>query len=674
MSKQESNLCVDDKSATKTAEPSHKKSLGCCGEYRRTVAHGLFRKKHFQDIFHNDLNKTLTTISLIFYGLACMLDGGIYVSTGAVINTQTGPSAFLAYIIATVVAILNSLIYSELACHVPKEVACYGHAHSILGELPAFITAWSTFLDYILSASLVARSWSNIIDTFSGNRISSWIIITFGRLSSPDGLLSEYPDFLSTIVILIFGICCCFGLRKNLALTVISSAVNVGALLIATIYMFIHAKPNHYSIIYPGITTNIKYFLPYGILGLLSATTISFNAFVRSSAPSSRAQEVKRPPYSLPAASVTSILIVGLVTTLSALALTLYYPWFYVDAENAFLNALKDNKESTSANFGRIFMFCLVGSGFVLGLLTSLISPMLASINICLAMVHDGFIPFMFSCICRPFKRPPLMTIFIIIFTCLFSTIFTVQSLASFLSLGTLIAYCISAISVLFLRYRSQTNDPEDINEYDNANCKGFENYQNSYYSKRIGQPGFIKKKIGFRLSDRMLKFINSGVPGSMVVLLISIYVILSITLIGCLTFGVSGRIASFMKIIATVFTILLLMLTIIFISFIKQFKSNDANLYRVPLVPLLPCFTLTINLLLLSRISWFSWVRYGIWMLLGLLIYFLYGIKNTYRISEENKSVISSNCLSDIEYEKRSSKSNSSTDESIEFVDPIRF
>lgn len=226
----------------------------------------------------------------------------------------------------------------------------------------------------------------------------------FYRLSSPDGLLSEYPDFLSTIVILIFGICCCFGLRKNLALTVISSAVNVGALLIATIYMFIHAKTNHYSIIYPGITTNIKYFLPYGILGLLSATTISFNAFVRSSAPSSRAQEVKRPPYSLPAASVTSILIVGLVTTLSALALTLYYPWFYVDAENAFLNALKDNKESTGANFGRIFMFCLVGSGFVLGLLTSLISPMLASINICLAMVHDGFMPFMFSRVCRPFK------------------------------------------------------------------------------------------------------------------------------------------------------------------------------------------------------------------------------------------------------------------------------
>lgn len=73
MSKQESNLCVDDKSATETTEPSHKKSLGCCGGYGRTVAHSLFRKKHFKDIFHNDLNKTLTTISLILYGLGKFL-------------------------------------------------------------------------------------------------------------------------------------------------------------------------------------------------------------------------------------------------------------------------------------------------------------------------------------------------------------------------------------------------------------------------------------------------------------------------------------------------------------------------------------------------------------------------------------------------------------------------
>ncbi|CAH8441878.1 unnamed protein product [Schistosoma rodhaini] len=673
MSKEDSNLRVDDKKTTNTTKPSRKKSPNCCGEYGHAVANGLFRKKHFKEIFHNDLSKTLTTLSLIFYGLACMLDGGIYVSTGSVISTQTGPSAFLAYIIATFVAILNSLIYSELACHVPKDVSCHGHAYSILGELPAFVTAWSTFVDYILSVSLVARSWSNIIDTFTGNRTSSWIITTIGRLSSPNGLLSEYPDFLSTIVILILGISCCFGLRKNLVLTVISSAVNVGALLIATIYMFIYAKRNHYSIIYPGITTNIKDFLPYGILGLIGATTISFNAFLRSSSPLSRAQEVKRPTYSLPVASVTSILIVGLVTTLSALALTLYYPWFYIDAENAFLNALKDNKESTASQFGRIFMFCLVGSGFVLGLLTSLLSPMLASINICLSMARDGFIPCIFSRVCRPFKRPLMTIIFIIIFTCLFSTIFTVQSLASFLSLGTIIAYCINAISVLCVRYRSQTYNHEDINEYNN-DVKRFENYQNTYYSKRVGEPGYIKSKIGFRLSDRMLKFINSGVPGSMVVYLISVYVILSIALIGCLTFGVTGRIATFMKIIAIVLIIILLILTIIFISFIEQFKLNDANLYRIPLVPWLPCLTLTLNLLLLSQISWFSWVRYGIWMLFGLLIYFSYGIKNTNRISEENETVISSNCLSDIEYEKKSSKSNTSTDESIEYVDPIRF
>ncbi|CAH8463680.1 unnamed protein product [Schistosoma turkestanicum] len=666
MSDQDGNLPADDNKAdTNTTKPLRKEPSGCCENY----CHGMFRKKHYKEIIYKDVGRSLTTISLILYGLSCMLDGGIYVSTGTAVSEKTGPSAFLAYIIATIVAILNSVIYSELACHVPSDVSCYGHTHSILGELPAFINAWSTMLDYMLTVSLTARSWSNIVDTFVGYRISSWIVNTFGRLSPPNGLLSEYPDFVSALVILILAICCCFGLRNNLALTVISSALNVGVLLVATIYMFIHARANHFYLIHPATTTKFTFLLPYGILGLISATTISFNAFVRSSAPTSRTHEVKYPAYSLPVASITSILIVGLVTTLSALALTLYYPWFYIDAENAFLNAIKDNKDSPGGNFARIFMFCLIGSGFILGLLTSLVAPMLAGLNICLAMVRDGFMPNLFSSVCPPFKKPLIATIFLTIFTGLFSTIFTVQSLTSFLSLGTLIAYCINAISVMCLRYRSQTSEPQNEDEYDHVDGKEFENYRNAYYNKRIGEPGYIKKKIGYRLSDQMLKLINSGVPGKMVIFLIAIYVTLSIALVVCLTFGVTGKLASIMKIIAILFIIILLMLTIMFISFIEQFKSPDAHRYRVPLVPLLPCVTLTINLLLLSQISWFSWFRYGVWMLFGLLIYFTYGIRHAYRMSEETDSCISSKCLSDIEYEKKSS-----SDGSVEFIDPIRF
>ncbi|KAK4473391.1 hypothetical protein MN116_002765 [Schistosoma mekongi] len=598
-------------------------------------------------------------------------------STGTAMSAQTGPSTFLAYIIATIVALLNSLIYSELACYIPKDVSYYGHTYSILGELPAFITAWSTVLDYILSISLFARGWSNIVDIFTGNATSTWMINTFGRLSSPDGILSEYPDLISMLLIFILAVCCCFGLRKSIALTVISSGINVGILLVATIYMFVHAKSEHFAIISPAITTNTHYFLPYGILGLVKASTVCFNAFIRSSVPSSRAQEVKNPVYSLPIANVTSIFIVGLVTTVSALALALYYPWFYVDAENAFLNALRYNENSSGAKIGRIIMFCIAGSGFLIGLITSMISPMIACINICLAMARDGFIPNAFSRVCVPFKRPFLATIFIALFSGLISTIFTVQSLAGFLSLGTLIACCINVLSVINLRYRCQPNNPQFLNEFENVNEKYFHTNQNSnqqYYAQRIGKPGFVKEYIGFRLSDRMLKFVISGHPGDMVVLIMAIYIILSCVLALCLNVGVNDRIVLFMRIIAVTVLVILLILCIVCIGFIEQHRSTDSNLYRVPLVPLLPCLTLSLNFLLLSQLSWFSWVRYGIWMLFGLLIYFVYGIRNIHRISQENESKISSNCLSDIEYEKRSSKSNTSTDGSIEFIDPIRF
>ncbi|TNN11294.1 High affinity cationic amino acid transporter 1 [Schistosoma japonicum] len=672
MSDQDNDLYVNNKVDTTETKPLRKQQC-CCQNYRDMISQGVFRKRNLKETLHTDLNRFFSTINLIFYGLACLLDGGIYMSTGTAMSTQTGPSTFLAYIIATIVALLNSLIYSELACYIPKDISYYAHTYSILGELPAFITAWSTVLDYILSLSLFARGWSNIVDIFTGNATSTWMMHTFGRLSSPNGILSEYPDLMSMLLILILAICCCFGLRKSVALTVITSGINVGILLLATIYMFVHAKSEHFAIISPAITTNTHYFLPYGILGLVKASTICFNAFIRSSVPSSRAQEVKRPVYSLPIANVTSILIVGLVTTVSAIALALYYPWFYVDAENAFLNALRYNQNSSGAKIGRIIIFCIAGSGFSIGLITSMISPMLACTNICLAMARDGFIPNAFSKVCVPFKRPFLTIIFIAIFSGSISTIFTVQSLAGFLSLGTLIACCINVLSVINVRYRCQTNNPQFLNKFEHVGGT-YQNPNVQYYAQRIGKPGFVKEYIGFRLSDHMLKFVNSGLPGDLVVLIMAIYVILSCVLGLCLSFGGNDRIVSFMRIIAVTILIILLILCVVCISLIEQYKSTDSNAYRVPLVPLLPCLTLSLNLLLLSQLSWFSWVRYGIWMLFGLLIYFAYGIRNIHRISQENDSIVSSNCLSDIEYEKRSSKSNTSSDGSIEFIDPIRF
>jgi APA family basic amino acid/polyamine antiporter len=52
---------------------------------------------------------------------------------------------------------------------------------------------------------------------------------------------------------------------------------------------------------------------------------------------------------------------------------------------------------------------------------------------------------------------------------------------------------------------------------------------------------------------------------------------------------------------------------------------------FRLPFNPLIPAMGIILCLMLMASLPWVTWVRFIIWMGLGLVIYFSYGIKNSY-------------------------------------------
>ncbi|KAG8037390.1 hypothetical protein G9C98_005600 [Cotesia typhae] len=53
-----------------------------------------------------------------------------------------------------------------------------------------------------------------------------------------------------------------------------------------------------------------------------------------------------------------------------------------------------------------------------------------------------------------------------------------------------------------------------------------------------------------------------------------------------------------------------------------------------VPLVPFLPAFSILVNVHLMMMLDIMTWVRFSIWMVIGLMIYFSYGVSNSiYRV-----------------------------------------
>ena len=61
--------------------------------------------------------------------------------------------------------------------------------------------------------------------------------------------------------------------------------------------------------------------------------------------------------------------------------------------------------------------------------------------------------------------------------------------------------------------------------------------------------------------------------------------------------------------------------------TFLLPVPSSNANLsFKVPLVPLLPQLSITINLYLMLKLSFATWVRFTVWMTIGAAIYAFYG------------------------------------------------
>ncbi|KAK5969717.1 Cationic amino acid transporter 3 domain protein [Trichostrongylus colubriformis] len=70
---------------------------------------------------------------------------------------------------------------------------------------------------------------------------------------------------------------------------------------------------------------------------------------------------------------------------------------------------------------------------------------------------------------------------------------------------------------------------------------------------------------------------------------------------------------------------------SILSLVFIMAHHQNSTALdFKVPLVPVVPALSLLINALMMLHLAPITWLRLAFWMILGLSIYFIYGIRHS--------------------------------------------
>uniref|UniRef100_A0A2S2PKW8 High affinity cationic amino acid transporter 1 n=1 Tax=Schizaphis graminum TaxID=13262 RepID=A0A2S2PKW8_SCHGA len=291
----------------------------------------------------------------------------------------------------------------------------------------------------------------------------------------------------------------------------------------------------------------------------------------------------------------------------------------------------------------------------------SLLASMFSMPRILMTMAEDGLMFSMFANVHPKFKTPLLATLLSGLLAGIVTALLNLDQLMNMMSIGTLLAYTIVCICVLVLRYKNDS----DVDE--SADKQGNDKPESSGFLKAVGKY--------FNLSN--VKNANKDtqiVATTIIILYICTSALFSFITVQqqCVTTVhqwcnesdsnsttfqpdcikntsndklfehkcVEHSIAKYTSIVLAIGLLLLLLLLT------RQPQSNKKLSFKVPLVPLIPCISILMNVYLMMKLDVITWIRFSIWLLIGLCVYGLYGMKNSaegLRRRAETKSQLSS-------------------------------
>ncbi|XP_056215848.1 cationic amino acid transporter 3 [Falco biarmicus] len=576
--------------------------------------------------------RCLSTLDLIALGVGSTLGAGVYVLAGEVAKETAGPSIVLCFLVAALSSVLAGLCYAEFGARVPKTGSAYLYSYVTVGEIWAFTTGWNLILSYVIGTASVARAWSAAFDNIIGNHISTFFM-NKTTLHLP-GLLAERLDFFALILIVLLTALLAFGVSESALVNKIFTAVNLVVLGFVIIAGFVKGDVRNWQLSEEDYS-NLSYleptndtmkkafgsggFVPFGLEGILTGAATCFYAFVGFDCIATTGEEARNPQRSIPIGIIVSLLICFVAYFGVSAALTLMVPYFLLNKESPLPEAFKVVGWEPARY--------AVAVGSLCALSTSLLGSMFPMPRVIYAMAEDGLLFKFLSNINSRTKTPLLATITSGLLAAMMAFLFDLKDLVDLMSVGTLLAYSLVAVCVLILRYQSgQLNSPKAMELLElNGNEE----------ERVIMNPTVTTTNAQQKETLSLVTLFNpptdtpTALSGRIVYVCVSVIATLIMVICVVLTLKVSAlKSGSVGCIVALVLLIVALLIPTIIVW--RQPQSNAQLNFKVPFLPLLPIFSIFINILLMVQLSAGTWVRFAIWMALGFMIYFGYGIRNS--------------------------------------------
>ena len=547
----------------------------------------LFRRKSATTILqqggdgeHTSLNKVLTVKDLTFFGIAAIIGGGTFSAIGNACFSG-GPGVVLLYVMCAVACGFTAMCYAEFASRVPVSGSAYTYAYVSFGEIFAWIIGWALIMEYSIGNIYIAFSWSgyftNLLETF-GIHLPAWLTINYQ--SAHDALLAsktgegltawQTAPMLGSLRII-------FDLPAVLINILITYLVYRGtkeSRNISNLMVYIKLVIIVLVIIVGAFYIDIDNwtpFMPNGFSGVMGGVSAVFFAYIGFDAVSTLAEESKNPQRDLPRGMIYSLVVCTVVYIILALVITgmVSYTLLGVSDPLAEIFALKGVK----------WMLFIVSIAAVVAMTSVLLVFQMGQPRIWMTMSRDGLMPKQFSKIHPKYKTPGFATIVtgLVVGIPIFFT--DENFVLDFTSIGTLFAFVLVCGGVLMLSPQSEAELAERA-------TKG--KFRIPYINSKFIFPVLCLLTFGF-----VQYYLPTFFPN---------------------TFSYSEDLFA-TNIPMAIFIILCVIMSIL--SFLK-------NLSLIPLLGLISCCYL------LTGMAVSNWQWFGIWLVIGLVFYFLYGYKKS--------------------------------------------
>jgi APA family basic amino acid/polyamine antiporter len=529
---------------------------------------------------YSGLNKVLTVKDLTFFGIAAIIGGGTFSAIGNACFSG-GPAVILLYIMCAVACGFTAMCYAEFASRVPVSGSAYTYAYVSFGELFAWIIGWALIMEYSIGNIYIAFSWSgyftNLLEIFN-IYLPDWLTINYK--SAQDAiLLGKGEEGISawTNAPVIAGLKIIFDLPAviiNILITYLVYRGTKESKNFSNAMVYIKLAIIVLVIIVGAFYIDIENwtpFMPNGFSGVMGGVSAVFFAYIGFDAVSTLAEESKNPQRDLPKGMIYSLIICTVVFIILALVITgmVSYELLGVSDPLAEIFALKGVK----------WMLFIVSIAAVVAMTSVLLVFQMGQPRIWMTMARDGLMPKKFAEIHPKYKTPGFATIITGLVVGL-PIFFTDENFVlDFTSIGTLFAFVLVCGGVLVL-------SPQSKEEIAARELRG--KFKIPYINSQYVFPAIMI--VGIILTVNF-------VPGFFT---------------DVLDFSVD-KISTNLPM--AVFLLICAIMTVV--AFIKK-------LSLIPLLGLISCCYL------LTGMAASNWIWFGIWLLIGLVIYFSFSFKNS--------------------------------------------